>query len=499
VAGLAHLHEAVLLTTGRWELGGARVVYANAAFAALTGYGQEEIVGQNTRVLHGPKTDVDLLRRAARAAAPRVGEGFLHRRDGTPFYAGWSFNPVRDARGRVIHLLAIYRDLTAVRHLQEALLHAQKLSTVGQLAGGVAHDFNNLLSVINGYCEILAGRVGEGPARKDVHEIHKAGQKAAAFTRQLLEFSRRQEIEVQVINFNTLIREVVEILRPLVGEEIALDLRLASDLGNVRADPTQFQQVLLNLCFNARDAMPHGGRLTIRTSTHIVRTAADRRAPDMAPGNYAVLVVSDTGTGMDEATRHRLFEPFFTTKHHGTGLGLPTVRDVVVRARGFIDVRSAPGQGTTFEVFLPETPEPEQVLTPVLPTLPVTRGAETILLIEGDVILRKMITGILAADGYRVFDAADVAEARDTLRGQDQTPHLLVIDANSGPAGTLLNDLRPANRQLKVLSLSASPPTAARRALSPQAVEHLPKPFALSTLMHKVRALLDAPPADPPL
>ena len=493
-AAVRHLHEAVLLTTNRWERGGAKIVFANEAFAALTGYSAAEIVGQNTRRLHGPKTDMEVLRRTTRGGVSRTGESFLHRKDGTPFYAGWNFSPVRDHRGRGTYLLAVYRDLTEMRRLQEALLHAQKLSAVGQLAGGVAHDFNNLLSVINGYCEILGGHLGADlVARKNVQEIHKAGLKAAVLARQLLEFSRRQELEVRVINFNTLIREVVEILHRLVGEEIGLDLRLASDLGNVRADPTQFQQVLLNLCFNARDAMPHGGRLTIRTCSHAVRTAADRRVPGMPSANYAVLVVSDTGAGMDAATQRRLFEPFFTTKPHGTGLGLTTVQSVVRRSNGFLALHSAPGRGTTFEILLPETPEPEQMFTTVLPALPVTRGEETILLVEEDVVLRKMITGILAADGYHVCDVADVAGAREALRALKQAPQLLLIDANDAAATPLIRGIHAINRRLRVLSFSAPPPPAWRDELARESLAHLPKPFALSTLMRSVRALLDAP------
>ncbi|MDD3178880.1 MAG: ATP-binding protein [Opitutaceae bacterium] len=481
--------EAIVITKGRWEHGGARIIFANEAFARLTGYDGAKIVGQNTRLLHGPKTDVELLRHGTRADAA-AGEGFLHRRDGSPFYASWNFSPVRNRDGRLISYVAFYRDLTEIRRLQEALLQAQKLNAVGQLAWGVAHDFNNLLSVINGYCEILGGRVsGDQAAYKNVEEIHKAGLKASVLTRQMLEFSRRREMEVQVINFNTLIREVVEILLRLMGEEITLDLRLASDQGNVRADPAQFQQVLLNLCFNARDAMPHGGRVTIRTCSHAVKTAADRRVTGMKPGNYAVLIVSDTGGGLDETTRRRMFEPFFTTKSNGTGLGLPTVQNVVKRSGGFIAVQSTSGQGTTFEIYLRETPEPEQTYTSVLPTLPVTRGEESVLLVEEDAVLRKMIAGILAADGYRVCDVGSVAEAQDMVSSTGHQPHLLLIDTASAAAASLIRKLYTDNSRLKVLSFSAAVPR--HLDLPRPSLVHLPKPFALSMLMRNVRVLLD--------
>ena len=490
---IAAMTEPALLTCWRWRQGGVDILFANQAFATLTGYTAEELQKKNTRDLHGPKTDLTLLRRGRRGtdSEPTAhGEGWLHRGDGRPFYAMWSFSPVGNAQGRPVGLLAVYRDHTEMKHLQEALLHSQKLDTVGQLTGGVAHDFNNLLSIINGYCEILTPKIASLPAaQKDLQEIHRAGVKASAIARQILEFSRRQETEVRVINYNTLIREIADILRRVGGEAVTLELRLASDLGNVRIDPTQFQQVLINLCFNARDAMPDGGKLTLRTFNHRPGKTHERPNLEMSPGRYAALQVTDTGHGMDEATRRRMFEPFFTTKPAGTGLGLAMVQNIVSQNDGHIAVQSLPGAGTTLEIFLPETPEPEQTMTTALPSLPVTRGTEAVLLVEADLVLRKMISGILSVDGYRVTEATDAVEAAALLETTAMNPHLLVMDGEARAGAALVKKIIKRNPHLKVLNLSAAGGTP--EGLSARSVAHLTKPFALSGLMRTVRALLD--------
>src|SRR6185369_13896835 len=229
--------------------GGATIGQANAEFCALTGYTAAELKGKNTRLLHGPRTDVAALRQpSARAVREGGGEAWLYRKDGAEFFARWKYRALAGAAGP---LVLVYHDCTELWRQREALLQSQKLDTVGLLAGGVAHDFNNLLSIINGYCEILGAKLAAVPAaQKDLQEIHRAGLKASALARQILEFSRRQETEVKVVNFNTLIREIAEIVRRVAGEEITVELRLASDLGNTRIDPAHFQRVLLNLCFN---------------------------------------------------------------------------------------------------------------------------------------------------------------------------------------------------------------------------------------------------------
>ncbi len=489
---VAALGDATVVTTDGWQGGGVEILVANEKFAALTGYPAATLTGQNTRLLHGPRTDL-LAPGTVRGDRLAVGEGWLYRRDGTAFYGSWNFSPIITQGRPSGCLIGVYRDISESRHLREALMQSQKLDTVGLLAGGVAHDFNNLLSIINGYCEILGAKLATVPAaQRDLQEIHRAGLKASALARQILEFSRRQETEVKVVNFNTLIREIAEIIRRLAGEDIAVELRLASDLGNARIDPAHFQRILLNLCFNAREAMARGGKLTIRTCNHRVAAPADRRTPEMADGAYAVLQVTDTGAGIEPVALKNIFEPFFTTKIRGTGLGLPTVLGIVRENAGHIAVQSRPGAGTTFEVFLPETAEPEQTSVTKLGALPVMRGTESLLIVEEDDVLRKMIAGILATDGYAVTDAPTPEAAAALIKATGLRPQLVLIQSCSKEGGKLV---RALHAEIPGLRLICTSPKALAVSLHPvlaSVTVHLPKPFALSTLLLKVRVLLDA-------
>jgi CheY-like chemotaxis protein len=292
---------------------------------------------------------------------------------------------------------------------------------------------------------------------------------------------------VKVVNFNTLIREVAEIIRRVAGDDVAVELRLASDLGNARIDPAHFQRVLLNLCFNAQEAMPHGGKLTIRTANYRVTATSGRRVADMPDGLYASMQVTDTGQGIDPAALANIFVPFFTTKSRGTGLGLPTVHGIVQENRGHIAVQSARGTGTTFEIFLPETAETEETSVTQLGTLPSMRGTEQVLIIEADTILRKMIAGIFATDGYKVTEAVQPEEV--TAAG---APQLVLLQAHTRPGAALVRRLYALNPRLRVISTSAAgTPGALPPDLAPGAMVHLPKPFALSTLLLKARRLLD--------
>ncbi len=478
-AVIAALPDPAVLTTDHWENGGAGIAFANAEFCALTGYTAAELKGKNTRLLHGPRTDVAGLRQG-RASTEGAGEAWLYRKDGTAFFARWKYRALPGAAGP---LVLVYHDNTELWHQREALLQSQKLGTVGLLAGGVAHDFNNLLSVINGYCEILGPKIAALPAAaKDLKEIHRAGLKASAIARQILEFSRRQETETGVVNFNTLIREITEIIRRVCGEAIEVELRLASDLGNARINPVHFQQVLLNLCFNARDAMPQGGRLTLRTFN---RPAARDQAGVLPVGSCVVLQVTDTGGGLEPAQIGKIFDPFYTSKPQGTGLGLPTALGIIRQAQGQIVVYSMPREGTTFEVLLPETAEPEDVSPTALGVLPSTLGTESILVIERDDGLRKMIAGILALDGYTATDA----QTAGTTDQPGLKPQLVIIDHGSGPAAAFLQKLYKANRELRVICTAIQRP--ALTGFPDRQVAHLPKPFALSSLLTKVRAMLD--------
>lgn len=500
-AGLRAQAEGVFIAGRRTASGGLKILFANEQFCAMTGYSARELLGQAHDLVHVERADRERLARWLRATRrnhPLSGEGYLARKDGSTIYAAWSFSLMRGAGAGSTHIVATYRDMTEKRSLQEALVHAQRLDAVGRLAGGVAHDFNNLISVINGYCEMLAAHVAEIPhALHEVTEIHKAGRKAAVLTRQLLAFGRRQPMDVRVINFNHIIRENAEILRRLLGDAGQLVLHLDERLGNVRTDPAQFQQVLLNLTINARDALREHGRVTITTANREVRNSLDRRLTDVPPGRYVVLTVTDNGTGMDAETQKHLFEPFFTTKPEGkgTGLGLSLVYGVVQQSAGFIQVRSQLTVGSTFEIFLPEQRGPvESNVSNVpfaVPSIPATRGHETVLLVEEDDVLRKMVAGMLTADGYRVTDVRKSGEALEKHHDAQGKPVQLLIANITGDGEKLAKELLAERPDLRVLNACNQGAQQTFAWLPAGRQTSLPKPFALSELLKAARKLLD--------
>ncbi len=497
-AALRAQSEGVFIADRRMGPHGLKILFANDSFCAMTGHSAGELVGRAHGVLHDERTDVERLRRwlpKALPGQPLVGEGFLRRADGTAISAAWSFDPLCDARGRVTHVVATYRDQTEKRRLQEALVHAQRLDAVGRLAGGVAHDFNNLLSVINGYCEMLAQHVTANPqALRQVSEIHNAGRKAAGLTQQLLAFSRRQPFNARTINLNLLVQDNAEILRRLLGDGGRLDLELAGDLANVRTDAAQFQQVLLNLVLNARDALRKHGRVVIATANREIKVGLNRRLTDTPPGRYVAISVADNGTGMDAETLKHLFEPFFTTKPEGkgTGLGLALVYGVVQQSGGFIAVRSSLLVGSTFEILLPAVREAVAPVPATVPALPIARGTEAVLLVEDDDLVRKMVAGILTTDGYRVFAAKSAAAAMREVQEQDR-PVQLLIGGLAGEGEKLARKLLGTHRGLRVLCTGNHDFKMPVAWLAPARQASLNKPYALSELLKAARTLLDTP------
>jgi two-component system cell cycle sensor histidine kinase/response regulator CckA len=482
----------------RRQLGprGLRILFANDAFCAMTGHAAPQLVGQPHGILHADRAELDRLKRwlpKALPGQPLVGEGFLVRRDGTTVGTAWSFDPLADAAGKVTHIVATYRDQTEKRRLQEALVHAQRLDAVGRLAGGVAHDFNNLLSVINGYCEMLAAHVAANPqALREVAEIHHAGRKAATLTQQLLAFSRRQPLNARVINLGALVQENAPILRRLIGEAGELHLDLAPQLGNVRTDPAQFQQVLLNLVINARDALRDKGRIVVSTANREIKPGQNRRTTDTPPGRYIALTVTDNGTGMDAETQQHLFEPFFTTKPEGkgTGLGLALVYGVVQQSGGYIAVRSAVLVGSTFEILLPVTGEPVEAPPPQVEPLPSLRGNESVLLVEDDDVVRKMVEGMLTADGYRVAAAKSFAEA--SREPAPARPYQILIATLAGEGERFARKLLGTCPSLRILCTSQHDVRLPVDWLPAGRQAMLNKPYALSQLLRATRKLLDA-------
>ncbi len=476
--------------------GGLRIVFANDSFRALTGFANKALVGREYTVVHVDRGELERVRAwlpTARRGEPLTGEGFIVRADGGTVLVAWSFDPLCDARGRVTHVIATYRDQTEKRRLQEALVHSQRLDAVGRLAGGVAHDFNNLVSVINGYCEILSLHVGSNPqAVREVTEIHNAGRKAAALTQQLLAFSRRQPFHPRVLNLNGLVQEHAAILRRLIGDAGRLELELSDTLAHVRTDATQFQQVILNLVLNARDALRDKGRVLVRTENRELPPGLNRRATDPAPGHYVALTVSDNGTGMDNETMQHLFEPFFTTKPEGkgTGLGLALVYGVVQQSGGSISVKSELLVGSTFEILLPAVDEPADEPSSAPPSLPSIRGHENVWLIESDEVVRKMVAGMLTADGYRVTAMGSATDAG--VRNAPVKAVQLIITTRRSENVALVERIAAQKADLKVLLINDGGEDTPFDVVPADRQARLTKPYALSELLRSTRKLLDS-------
>jgi hypothetical protein len=394
--------------------------------------------------------------------------------------------------------LAIVRDISERRRLEEELRQAQKTEAVGRLAGGIAHDFNNLLTAVMGYTAIVLDRVGPGfPLRAELEEVKRAGERAAALTRQLLAFSRRQMIHPKVLDLNVQVSAIEKMLRRIIPESIRFELALAPDLGRVRADPGQIDQVVMNLALNARDAMPDGGTLTLATANAELSPSDAGRCPGMKPGGHVVLAVSDTGTGIPKEMLPHLFEPFYTTKGEGkgTGLGLATVHGIAKQSNGFITVASKAGDGTTFRVYLPRVeerapgPSDSQIIVSVW-------GSETVLLAEDDGTVRLLVREALRAHGYRVLDAKDALEAlRLAEREKDRIDLLLTDMVMPGMKGReLAISLRARYPGLKVLYMSGYTDDAALIRGKLEAGEaFIPKPFLPNEILSKVRKMLLKP------
>lgn len=497
-AALETLGEGVLIADGHWQRGGFSIAFVNTSICAMTGWSEAELRGRPHSFIHVEHRHLADLRRWHAKATPKdtfTGEGYLKRRDGTQLYTTWTFSLVAGARGKT-HVAITYRDMTAKRRLQEALIHSQRLEAVNRLAGGVAHDFNNLLSVINGYCEILSSKpAARREAAREIGEIHRAGLQAAGLVRQLLAFSRRQTMDPKVVSLNQLVRDNAGIFAKLLGTGKSIALSLDAVTDHVLVDPSQLQQVLLNLTLNARDALAPGGRVTLSTANREIRTRFNSRIGDTPPGRYLQLSVQDDGRGMDEKTQAHLFEPFFTTKEHGqgTGLGLALVYGVVQQSGGYISVRSAPDAGSTFEILLPEVDAPADPQPASLGALPSTRGRETVLIAEADPVVCKMVAGILTTDGYTVLASGTPAKALQLARRHKKPVDLLIGNVQHTEGAKLVRTLHGNHPGLRVLATD-SVPGPRLSWLSADAQATLAKPYALSALLNTVRALLDGKP-----
>ncbi len=421
------------------------------------------------------------------------------RKDGKIIIVRRSGRPVYDGQGGFLYVEVMAEDVTEVKLLEEQFRQAQKMEAVGKLAGGVAHDFNNLLGVILGYSGAVLEKLSTtDPLRKKVENIEKAAEKAVSVTRQLLAFSRQQVLQPKVLDLNAVVVEMEDMLRRLIGEDIELAIATDTQLGRVKADPTQIEQVIMNLAVNARDAMPQGGKLTIETANVQLDSSYARRRYPVQPGPHVMLAVSDTGTGMDAETQARIFEPFFTTKGlgKGTGLGLATVYGIVKQSGGYIWVYSEPGRGATFKIYLPRAEE--AVLAEKRPKAAVAslRGSETILLVEDEESLRKLTRELLEDRGYAVLEAGNGAKALEIAARHQGPIHLVITDVvmpgiSGREVAQRMEALRPDAKVLYMSGYTADAIT--RHGVLEPGMAFLQKPIRPEELAQKVREVLNTP------
>ncbi len=470
-----------------------KILEANAAATRIYGFTATEFEGMPLAAIHGADEGsrfAEWLRQADRPAA----SAWRHcTKSGRLIDIEMAVHEI-DYDGRRAQL-AILVDISGRRDLEEQLRQAQKMEAVGLLAGGVAHDFNNLLTIINGYSQLLLNHLSPADANRPfVEQIMKAGERAAALTRQLLAFSRRQVMQPRVLDLNRLVTSLSTMLQRLIGEDVDLRLELAADLGRVSADPSQIEQVLMNLAVNSRDAMPKGGVLIIETANVNLDSSYASRHITVKPGSYVVLAVSDNGSGMDAATQARLFEPFFTTKSagRGTGLGLSTVFGIVKQSGGSIAVYSEPGRGTSIKVYLPRIDLPV-ALEAEGPKTQAWRGTETILVVEDDDMVRSLVRETLERHGYRVLDSAGPLEARHLAENHRSPIHLLITDVVLPKISgrELADQMVHARPSLKVLYMSGYTDSAiVASGILTKEVAFLQKPFTPTALIEKVRDVL---------
>ncbi len=478
-----------------------RIVYTNPAFTRTTGFTREETRGRTPAILKSGRHDAGFYQEMwgvlARGDSWK-GRLINRRKNGSLFEEDAMITPVRDEAGAVVHYIGVKRDISAVKSLEDQLFHSQKMEAIGRLAGGVAHDFNNILTTINGYAEMLAdGAPPESPLSADLAEILGAGRRAALLTRQLLSFSRRAPADPVVADLRAPVRAMEKMLRRTLGEDVRLVLELPGEPLWVRTDPGQIEQILMNLAVNARDAMARGGTLSVRVRG--AELAADEvRGLEVIPaGRYAEIVVEDDGCGMDASVLSRIFEPFFTTKEKGkgTGLGLSTVFGLVKQNQGFVSVDSAPGRGSTFAVHLPLVAAPPARPAPE-PTPPPSslRGDETVLLVEDQPEVLRMVSRVLTAQGYHVIACGGVDWALEMAQASERPIHLLLTDVVMPGMGgeELAAHVRRLSPATRVLFMSGyTDGRLDRLHESGEKVDLLLKPFTADQICRRVRDALD--------
>lgn len=494
-------NESIMITEANLELPGPKIIFVNPAFTQMTGYTAAEVLGMTPRILQGPRTDraeINRLRHNLKQGEVFSGETINYRKDGTEFHHEWQITPLRNASSEITHFVAIQRDITGRKRLEAQLVQSQKVETLGKLAGGVAHEFNSILTTIMGQSDLLIDGLPSGsPLITKVTEINHAAGRAAMLTRQLLAYGRKQTLQPEVLDLNSVLVSLAGTLRHLAGPNTDIRSVPAAGLRTVKADAGQISQVIMNMVINAHDAMAAGGKLTLETANVTLDESSVKRYPERKAGDYVMLAISDTGVGMSAAVQARVFEPFFSTKGvgEGTGLGLSACYGIIKQSGGFITVSSEPGAGTTFKIYLPQAAAAQATPLQHAPAPGLPRGTETILLVEGDTSLREMASALLQRLGYTVLKAGSGSEAlglRDAhLPGRiDLLFTDVVMPQMSGKE--LAERVRALSPQTSILFNSDCTEKAiVQQGILKQGVAMLQKPFTPGALAQKLREVLD--------
>ena len=473
------------------------LLQVNRAMLEMLGYFEPDLLVRNLRwdIFSEPKAFDEFLHLLRGTAASHGFESRWLRQEGTCVMVRLGGRAVRDSAGALSYLDVVAEDVSQHKQLEDQLRQAQKMQAIGQLAGGIAHDFNNMLTVIRGQIEVMSQEMlASDPFRSRIEEVERASERATALTRQLLAFSRRQVLQTKVLDLNSVIANLNQMLMRLIGENIELKFHPATDLWPVKVDPGQMEQVLMNLAVNARDAMPQGGELFVETSNVPHSKLRLDRNHAVEIKDHVLITVRDTGHGMDEGTRARIFEPFFTTKQagQGTGLGLSLVYGVVKQSDGYVIAESEPEKGTIFKIYLPRTHATEEE-TPKHAPVPVPRGHETILVAEDDESIAHLVGGFLRSHGYHVLTAEDGGEAMTVLQEHGSHVDLLLSDVVMPKMGgrELAYSLREKMPTLKVVLVSgyAGDP---EKTSGLDGIRFIQKPFSMHYLASTVREVLDS-------
>ena len=494
---LESIDDAVLITDV--SKGEYHILYVNKGFEKITGYSKKHATNKVLSFLIGSKNKWVLqqeLDSLFTKKQPFVTETEVTRHDGKEFLSNWSVAPIVDHFGKLTNLVIIFKDITELRTMEENLRQSQKIEAIGRLAGGIAHDFNNLLSVINSYADLLKLSLPQDSSHyKQANSIREAGKRGASLVSQLMTFSRRDSAEPKIIDVTKVALEIKEMLTRIIGEKVRLEANFDHDILPIKAEPMQIEQVLVNLCVNARDAMPNGGTIQINISNFIPGEHTPSPSPCMLPGNYVLLSVQDAGTGMDSNTLKHIFDPFFTTKEigKGTGLGLSTVYGIVKQYGGYIDVWSEVGQGSKFNIYLPaEKPlAGSQIPLSLQASTAPTRGTEKILIIQDDETVTDCVSGLLSLHGYIVNSAITSQEAIQRFINPPNIK-LLVIDTELPATNPidLASHFHQANPNLTVLFIKNFSSTFSPPPNTPFKSTTLQKPFPLNHFLQTVKGLL---------